>query len=48
MTSKYFIDHRAEPILVIEYTDPEEKFKGWLVINGLTHSLCAVGMRVQV
>jgi glutamate dehydrogenase (NAD(P)+) len=35
------------PALVIEYTDPEEGFPGWLVIDSLAHGLCAGGMRVQ-
>lgn len=35
------------PALVIEYTDPEEGFQGWLVIDTLDHQLCAGGMRVQ-
>lgn len=47
MTSKYFINDKSGPILVVEYVDPAEKFKGWLVINGLTYPLCAGGMRVQ-
>jgi glutamate dehydrogenase (NAD(P)+) len=40
---------RAErqPALTVEYTDPEEGFKGWLVIDALDHSLCAGGMRLQ-
>ncbi len=33
--------------MVIEYTDPEEGFKGWLVRDRLCHRLCAGGMRVQ-
>jgi len=36
-----------EPELVIEYTDPLEGFKGWLVIDSMTHNLCAGGLRVQ-
>lgn len=35
------------PALVIEYTDPEEGFQGWLAIDTLDHNLCAGGMRVQ-
>lgn len=35
------------PALVIEYTDAEEGFQGWLVIDTLDHTLCAGGMRVQ-
>ncbi|MBA3013528.1 MAG: Glu/Leu/Phe/Val dehydrogenase [Proteobacteria bacterium] len=34
-------------ITVVEYSDPIEHFKGWLVIDGGEHSLCAGGMRVQ-
>jgi len=37
----------AEPEVVVEYTDPVEGFKGWLVIDCLTHRLCAGGLRVQ-
>jgi glutamate dehydrogenase (NAD(P)+) len=33
--------------MVFAYTDPEEKFNGWLVIDGAQHTLCAGGMRVQ-
>ena len=36
-----------KPAMVIEYTDPEEDFKGWLVRDRLCHRLCAGGMRVQ-
>ncbi|MDD5759786.1 MAG: Glu/Leu/Phe/Val dehydrogenase dimerization domain-containing protein [Desulfobulbaceae bacterium] len=32
---------------IFEYTDPDEQFKGWLVIDGSENSLCAGGMRVQ-
>lgn len=35
------------PALLIEYTDPLEGFRGWLVIDSLDHQLCAGGMRVQ-
>ena len=35
------------PALVIEYTDPEEGFQGWLVRDTLTYGICAGGMRVQ-
>ena len=35
-----------EPALVIEYIDPEEGFRGWLVIDSLEHGLAAGGMRV--
>ena len=34
-------------LTVFEYTDPDEQFKGWLVIDGAKNSLCAGGMRVQ-
>jgi len=33
--------------MVFAYTDPEEQFNGWLVIDGTQHALCAGGMRVQ-
>lgn len=36
-----------KPELVVEYTDPVEGFKGWLVIDCMAHSLCAGGLRVQ-
>lgn len=36
-----------KPELIIEYTDPLEGFKGWLVIDALSHKLCAGGVRVQ-
>jgi glutamate dehydrogenase (NAD(P)+) len=36
-----------KPAMVIEYTDPVEGFKGWLVRDRLCHRLCAGGMRVQ-
>lgn len=35
------------PALVVEYTDAEEGFQGWLVRDSLVHELCAGGMRVQ-
>ena len=35
------------PAMVIEYTDPVEGFKGWLVRDRLCHRLSAGGMRVQ-
>ena len=35
------------PELLIEYTDPHEGFKGWLVLDRLAHRLSAGGMRVQ-
>lgn len=36
-----------EPAVTVEYTDPQEGFKGWLVIDTLDHTICAGGMRVQ-
>ena len=33
--------------IIFDYTDPDEQFKGWLVIDGTRHRLCAGGMRVQ-
>lgn len=36
-----------EPELVVEYTDPLEGFKGWLVMDSTAHTLCAGGLRVQ-
>ncbi len=33
--------------LIVEYTDPLEGFKGWMVIHALSHNLCAGGVRVQ-
>jgi hypothetical protein len=36
-----------KPGLIVEYTDPLEGFKGWLVIDTLSHKLCAGGVRVQ-
>lgn len=35
------------PEVVVKYTDPVEGFRGWLVIDALTHRLCAGGLRVQ-
>lgn len=35
------------PAKVVEYTDPEEGFQGWLVMDAMDHSLCAGGLRVQ-
>lgn len=35
------------PTLIIEYTDPQEGFKGWLVMDRLQYHLSAGGMRVQ-
>ncbi|OGR04074.1 MAG: hypothetical protein A2511_09200 [Deltaproteobacteria bacterium RIFOXYD12_FULL_50_9] len=40
-------DTYHSPALVIEYTDPVEGFKGWLVRDTNLHRLCAGGMRVQ-
>ena len=36
-----------EPEIVLEYTDPQEGFKGWLVIDRTIHRICAGGMRIQ-
>jgi len=36
-----------KPALVIEYSDSEERFQGWLVRDTLYHKICAGGMRVQ-
>ena len=36
-----------KPELIVEYTDPLEGFKGWAVIDALSHELCAGGVRVQ-
>lgn len=36
-----------EPEVLVEYTDPIEGFKGWLVIDSLTHRMAAGGLRVQ-
>ncbi len=38
---------KREPEVIVEYTDPLEGFKGWLVIDALSHRLCAGGVRVQ-
>ncbi len=35
------------PALIIEYLDPLEQFRGWLVIDDLSFSMAAGGMRVQ-
>jgi glutamate dehydrogenase (NAD(P)+) len=37
----------GKPALVVEYTDPVEGFKGWLVRDRIYHRMCAGGMRVQ-
>lgn len=36
-----------QPSLCVEYFDKEEQFKGWLVIDDLSHPICAGGFRVQ-
>jgi glutamate dehydrogenase (NAD(P)+) len=36
-----------KPELIVEYRDPLEGFKGWLVLDDLSHKLCAGGIRVQ-
>lgn len=38
---------KKKPECIVEYTDPGEGFKGWLVIDSLAHKLCAGGVRVQ-
>jgi glutamate dehydrogenase (NAD(P)+) len=38
---------QKKPELILEYTDPQEGFKGWLVIDALSHKICAGGLRVQ-
>lgn len=38
---------KKKPELIVAYTDPLEGFKGWLVIDSLTHRMAAGGMRVQ-
>lgn len=40
-------EEERAPALVIEYTDPEEGFHGWLVRDTLRYGICAGGMRVQ-
>jgi glutamate dehydrogenase (NAD(P)+) len=40
-------DKDLGPEIVLEYTDPQEGFKGWLVIDRTVHRICAGGMRVQ-
>lgn len=42
-----FTNTRVESDLIVEYTDPVEGFKGWLVIDSMTHRLAAGGLRVQ-
>jgi glutamate dehydrogenase (NAD(P)+) len=37
----------ARRLLIVEYTDPDEQFQGWLVIDDFGNSMCAGGMRVQ-
>jgi glutamate dehydrogenase (NAD(P)+) len=36
-----------KPALIIEYTDPEQGFKGWFIRDKLTYRMCAGGLRVQ-
>lgn len=38
---------QKESDLIVEYSDPVEGFKGWLVIDSMTHRLAAGGLRVQ-
>ena len=40
------MDKENGPELVVEYLDPEEGFRGWLVIDSLAHGIAAGGMRV--
>lgn len=40
-------EQKPGPEIVLEYTDPLEGFKGWLVIDRTVHRICAGGMRVQ-
>ncbi len=35
------------PSIIIEYHDPEEHFRGWMVRDTLRHRICAGGLRVQ-
>lgn len=35
------------PEILVQYTDPEEGFRGYLSIDGLTHRIAAGGFRVQ-
>jgi glutamate dehydrogenase/leucine dehydrogenase len=42
---KDIVNNKSE--LIVEYTDPLEGFKGWVVIHDLSHKLCAGGVRVQ-
>ena len=42
-----FMNERIQSDLIVEYTDPLEGFKGWLVIDSMTHKLAAGGLRVQ-
>jgi len=37
----------SEPEVIVEYNDPLEGFKGWLVIDRTVHRISAGGMRVQ-
>jgi glutamate dehydrogenase (NAD(P)+) len=36
------------PAQIIEYLDPLEGFRGWLVRDNICHRMCAGGMRVQI
>lgn len=40
-------NHKSDPEIIVEYTDPLEGFQGWLVIDRTSHRLAAGGMRVQ-
>ncbi|MCA1766146.1 MAG: hypothetical protein LC633_07880 [Desulfobulbaceae bacterium] len=39
--------YNSGPEIVVEYSDPREGFKGWLVIDRTVHRISAGGMRVQ-
>jgi len=40
-------EHKSDPEIIVEYTDPLEGFKGWLAIDRTVHRISAGGMRVQ-
>ncbi|NOX25201.1 MAG: hypothetical protein GXP59_03630, partial [Deltaproteobacteria bacterium] len=45
--AKKAMNQADTPSLIIEYLDPLEQFRGWLVIDDLSFPLAAGGMRVQ-
>jgi len=47
MSDSWQKDENGTAALILEYTDPVEGFKGWLVRDGLAHRICAGGVRVQ-